>query len=167
MEQIIPLLTDPGAHGADPADAFDLVVPSLPGYGFSARPDRPGVGPHHVAGLWAELMAGLGYQRFGAQGGDWGASVSTWLAFRFPDQVAGLHLNFIPGSFLPPLDAGQPPPSAEEQAFRARASGMGRRRRRLRPYPRDEAADASLCAGGFPGWTGVLDCREISRLERL
>ena len=122
MEQIIPLLTDPGAHGADPADAFDLVVPSLPGYGFSARPSRPGVGPHHVAGLWAELMAGLGYHRFGAQGGDWGASVSTWLAFRFPDQVAGLHLNFIPGSFLPPLGEGQPPLSPEELVFRARAA---------------------------------------------
>ena len=122
MERILPLLTDPGAHGADPADAFDVIVPSLPGYGFSERPSRPGVGPHHVAGLWAELMQGLGYRRFGAQGGDWGASISTWLGFRLPDRVAGLHLNYIPGSFLPPLGEGQPPLSADEQAFRAAAA---------------------------------------------
>lgn len=122
MERILPLLTDPAAHGADPADAFDVVVPSLPGYGFSERPSRPGVGPHHVAGLWAELMQGLGYWRFGAQGGDWGASVSTWLGFRYPDRVAGLHLNYIPGSFLPPLGEGQPPLSDDEQAFRAAAA---------------------------------------------
>ena len=122
MERILPLLTDPGAHGADPADAFDVVVPSLPGYGFSARPTRPGCGPHHIAGLWAELMAGLGYEHYGAQGGDWGASVSTWLAFRFPEQVAGVHLNFIPGSFLPPLGPGQPPLTPEETAFRTMAA---------------------------------------------
>ena len=117
MEQIIPLLADPGGHGADPADAFDVVVPSLPGYGFSQRPSRPGFGPYHASDLWMRLMTGLGYERFGAQGGDWGASVSTWLAFRFPDHVAGLHLNFIPGSYRPPLGDGQPPLSEDERAF--------------------------------------------------
>ncbi len=122
MERIIPLLADPGSHGADPADAFDVVVPSLPGYGFSQRPDRPGFGPHRVAEVWMGLMQGLGYERFGAQGGDWGASVSTWLASRFPDRVAGLHLNLIPGSYRPPLGDGQPPLSADEQAFLAAAS---------------------------------------------
>lgn len=117
MARIVPLLADPGAHGADPADAFHVVVPSLPGYGFSQAPDRPGFGPHRIAALWAELMAGLGYARYGAQGGDWGASVSTWLAQRYPQRVAGLHLNFIPGSYRPPLGEGLPPLSAEEQAF--------------------------------------------------
>jgi len=117
MEQIIPLLADPGGHGADPADAFDVVVPSLPGYGFSQWPSRPGFGPYHASDLWMRLMTGLGYERFGAQGGDWGASVSTWLAFRFPDHVAGLHLNFIPGSYRPPLGDGQPPLSEDERAF--------------------------------------------------
>ena len=121
MEQIIPLLADPGRHGGDPADAFDVVVPSLPGYGFSQPPQRPGFGPHRVAGLWMELMAGLGYGRFGAQGGDWGASVSTWLAFRFPGHLAGLHLNFIPGSYEPPLGDGQPPLTEAETAFREAA----------------------------------------------
>lgn len=60
MERIIPLLADPGAHGADPADAFDVVVPSLPGYGFSGRPTRPGFGPHHIAALWEQLSPRCG-----------------------------------------------------------------------------------------------------------
>jgi pimeloyl-ACP methyl ester carboxylesterase len=122
LEEIIPFLADPGSHGADPADAFDVVVPSLPGYGFSQPPTRPGFGPEHVAELWAKLMAGLGYERYGVQAGDWGAAVSTWLAHRFPDQVSGLHLNFIPGSYRPPLGDGQPPLSAEEEAFRSNAA---------------------------------------------
>ncbi|MFD2416562.1 epoxide hydrolase family protein [Amycolatopsis pigmentata] len=117
MQHIIPLLANPGDHGADPADAFDVVVPSLPGYGFSQRPTRPGFGPHHVAQLWTRLMTGLGYERFGAQAADWGAAVSTWLASLFPDLVTGLHLNFIPGSFRPSLGEDQPPLSADEQAF--------------------------------------------------
>ncbi len=117
MERILPLLTDPGRHGGDPADAFDVVVPSLPGYGFSAAPTRPGTGPYQTAELWLRLMTGLGYQRFGAQGGDWGASVSTWMAHRFPEHVAGLHLNFIPGSYRPPLGEDAPPLSSEEADF--------------------------------------------------
>ena len=117
MEQIIPLLTDPGDHGGDPADAFDVVVPSLPGYGFSQRPDRPGFGPHRVAQMWQKLMTGLGYERFAVEGHDWGASVAMWLASCFPDQVTGLHLDFIPGAYRPPLGDGQPPLSADEQAF--------------------------------------------------
>ena len=77
MEHVIPLLADPGAHGGDPADAFHVVAPSLPGYGFSPAPSRPGVNPREIAGLWRQLMAGLGYGRFAAQGGDIGAGVSA------------------------------------------------------------------------------------------
>jgi pimeloyl-ACP methyl ester carboxylesterase len=117
MADIIPLLADPGSHGGDPRDAFHVVVPSLPGYGFSSAPLTKGTGPYEIAGLWAELMTGLGYDSFGAQGGDWGAGVSTWLAYRYPDRVKGLHLNFIPGSFRPPLGDGLPSVSAEEQRF--------------------------------------------------
>ena len=80
MERVLPLLADPEAHGADAADAFDVVVPSLPGYGFSDPPRRRGTNPIRIARLWLELMAGLGYSRFGAQGGDWGAAVTTRLA---------------------------------------------------------------------------------------
>ncbi len=97
--KIIPLLTDPGRHGLDPDCAFDVVVPSLPGYGFSSRPDRTGASAFAIAELWASLMTALGYDRYGAQGGDWGASVTTALALAHPDRIAGIHLNFIPGSF--------------------------------------------------------------------
>jgi pimeloyl-ACP methyl ester carboxylesterase len=117
MAAIIALLADPGSHGADPQDAFHVVVPSLPGYGFSSAPTQPGTGPREVADLWAKLMTGLGYERFGAQGGDWGASVSSWLALSYPQRLAGLHLNFIPGSFRPPLTDAEPPITTEEQAF--------------------------------------------------
>lgn len=117
MEKLLPLLTDPGAHGGDPRDAFDVVAPTMPGYGFSQRPDRPGFGPDRVSQLWAQLMTGLGYGRFGAQAGDWGAAVSTWLAYHQPDRVAGLHLFFIPGRFRPALGEGQPPLSDKEKKF--------------------------------------------------
>jgi pimeloyl-ACP methyl ester carboxylesterase len=89
----------------------------LPGFGFSAAPAAPGVGACHVAGLWRELMNGLGYPRFAAQGGDIGAGVSAWLARRFPELIIGAHINYIPGSYRPPLGAGHPPVTAEEQAF--------------------------------------------------
>ena len=113
---IIPLLTDPAAHGGDPDDAFDVVAPSIPGYGFSTLPVA-GVNAFRIAELWATLMTRLGYPRFGAQGGDWGASVSTCLGLRSSDRVAGIHLNYIPGSYRPHLDAGSRPLSREEEAF--------------------------------------------------
>ena len=117
MEHLIPLLADPGAHGGDSADAFHVVVPSLPGYGFSPGPSQPGVGSREIAIMWQSLMAELGYSRFGAQGGDIGAGVATWLARLFPDEVSGIHLNYIPGSYRPPLGEKMPPTSTEEQAF--------------------------------------------------
>jgi len=120
MAEIIPLLTEPEKHGGDAKDAFDVIVPSLPGYAFSPAPLKPGTGPAHVARLWAKLMEGLGQDRYGVQGGDWGASVSTWLAYQQPARVAGVHLNFIPGSFRPPLGPTEAPISAEEEEFLAR-----------------------------------------------
>ena len=102
MVKIIPMLTDPAAHGGDAADSFDVVVPSIPGYGFSPPPRRRGTNAFAVARLWAELMRGLGYARFAAQGGDWGANISSALAFLFPERLVGLHLNFLPGSYQPP-----------------------------------------------------------------
>ncbi|WP_214472669.1 epoxide hydrolase family protein [Mesorhizobium sp. dw_380] len=117
MEKIIPLLTDPGTFGADPDDAFHLIVPSLPGYGFSQAPDRQGFSSSRIAELWLQLMDGLGYPRFGAQGGDIGAGVSTWLAHRHPESIVGFHLNYISGGYRPPLGEGLAPVTAEEQAF--------------------------------------------------
>ena len=89
--KVIPLLTDPGAHGADPADAFDVVVPDLPGYGYSDAPTGPPLDSIAVAGLWAELMGLLGYPRFGASGGDIGSHVSRYLALDHPDRVVAVH----------------------------------------------------------------------------
>lgn len=89
--KVVPLLTDPGAHGADPADAFDVVVPDMPGYGYSDRPTGPPLDTVAVAGLWAQLMSVLGYERFGAAGGDMGSHVSRYLALDHPDRVVGVH----------------------------------------------------------------------------
>jgi pimeloyl-ACP methyl ester carboxylesterase len=114
MERVIPLLTDPASHGGDAADAFHVVVPSLPGFGFSAPPAGPGFSARKVAGLWHGLMNGLGYERFAAQGGDIGAGVSMWLARCFPDDVIGAHVNYIPASFRPPLATGLPLTAAEQ-----------------------------------------------------
>jgi pimeloyl-ACP methyl ester carboxylesterase len=117
MERVIPLLADPAAHGGDPVDAFHVVVPSLPGFGFSAPPAAAGVDSYLVAELWSKLMHGLGYKCFAAQGGDIGAGVSTWLLRRFPTQVIGAHVNYIPASYRPPLGDGLPPITPTEQAF--------------------------------------------------
>ena len=89
--KIIPLLTDPGGHGADPADAFDVVVPDMPGYGYSTHRPGPPMNSIEVAGLWAELMTAVGIDRFGAVGGDIGSSVSRYLALDHPDRVVAVH----------------------------------------------------------------------------
>src|SRR5262249_15222786 len=92
---IIGPLSDPAAHGGRAEDSFDLVIPSLPGYGFSDIPKTPGVDILRIAALLASLMETLGYERFGAQGGDWGAAISTALGSAFPDRVCGIHLNML------------------------------------------------------------------------
>ncbi len=117
MQKILPMLTDPASHGGDAADAFDVVVPSLPGYGFSGRPRERGMHVFNVADLWAELMTeGLGYQRLAAQGGDWGAVVTSRLGFAHPESVIGIHITLVAGS--PPLrDPESRPISDAEQAL--------------------------------------------------
>jgi len=112
---LIGPLTDPAAHGGDPADAFDLVIPALPGYGFSGKPPRP-IGPRKIAHYFHRLMTEvLGYQRYLAQGGDWGSTVSAWLAYDNPDHVAGVHLNMVGVRHLP--GPGTPPNTPEEEAW--------------------------------------------------
>jgi pimeloyl-ACP methyl ester carboxylesterase len=118
VHKILGPLTDPAAHGGDPADAFDVVAPSLPGYGFSADPGRPGMGPGAMADLFAELMTGtLGYPRFGAQGGDWGAIITGRLAYAHPDKLIGIHLNMM--GLRPNLGEGAPPLTEAERAYLA------------------------------------------------
>ncbi len=82
-QKVIGPLADPAAHGGDPADAFDVVVPSLPGYGFSGAPTQPGMTPRRMASMWAELMSRLGYARFGAHGCDWGSYLTALLGLDF------------------------------------------------------------------------------------
>jgi pimeloyl-ACP methyl ester carboxylesterase len=86
-------LTEPSAHGGEPGDAFDLVIPALPGYGFSDPPREPGWNPDRIGRAWTELMARLGYERYGAQGGDWGSAVSRAVARHDREHVVGIHLN--------------------------------------------------------------------------
>ena len=111
---VIGPLTDPRAHGGDPADAFHLVAPSLPGYGFSGPTHESGWHPRRIAGAYAELMAALGYDRYGVQGGDWGSIVCANVADLDPTHVAGLHLNFL--TVPKPADADPGALSPAEQA---------------------------------------------------
>ena len=91
--KVIGPLTDPEAHGGEAADAFHLVCPSLPGYGFSDKPTEPGTGVERIADLWAKLMRQLGYERYFAQGGDWGATVTTQIGARDARGCMGIHVN--------------------------------------------------------------------------
>lgn len=120
--KVIPFLTDPGAHGADPADAFDVVVPDMPGYGYSEHPAGPALDSIAVAGLWAELMSVLGYAQFGAAGGDIGSQVSRYLALDFPDRVVAVHRT----DAGVPVFAGNPADLApEERAWLAEMAAWG------------------------------------------
>jgi hypothetical protein len=105
---LIGPLTDPAAHGGDRADAFDVVVPALPGFGFSGPTREKGWNTARVAAAWAELMSRLGYSRYGAQGGDMGAFVSPELGRLAPDRVVGVHVNAASYGFIPlgPVPAG-------------------------------------------------------------
>jgi pimeloyl-ACP methyl ester carboxylesterase len=93
FQKVIGPLSDPTAHGGDASDAFHVVCPSLPGYGFSGKPTRSGWGIERIADAWGRLMQRLGYERYVAQGGDWGAMVTTSIGVRDPDHCAGIHLN--------------------------------------------------------------------------
>jgi pimeloyl-ACP methyl ester carboxylesterase len=93
FQKVIGPLSDPTAHGGDAADAFHVVCPSMPGYGFSGKPTRRGWGVERIAGALGELMLRVGYERYVAQGGDWGAMVTTCIGIRDPEHCAGIHLN--------------------------------------------------------------------------
>ena len=112
LTKLVPLLTDPAAHGGNPADAFDVVVPSMPGFGFSSRPTERFVSAR-VADLWAQLMRRLGYERFGAHGGDIGGGVTARLGQFHPEVVAGIHVTNVYGS----IGENDPPPTDAEHRY--------------------------------------------------
>ena len=125
MLEVIDPLTNPTAHGASASDAFHLVIPSMPGYGYSGKPRETGWGPDRMARAWAELMKRLGYTRYVAQGGDWGAIVTDVLATQEPPGLIGMHTN-MPGVV---------PPNAST-ALARNVLGPAARRRPVCPLPK-------------------------------
>jgi pimeloyl-ACP methyl ester carboxylesterase len=131
--KIIDPLTNPTAHGASASDAFDVVIPSMPGYGFSGKPTTTGWGPARIARAWAVLMRRLGYTRYVAQGGDWGAQITDIMAAQAPPELLGIHTN-MPGAFPAELEkaalfAGDQPPaglSADERHAYEQLASFGK-----------------------------------------
>ena len=134
---------------------FDLVIPSLPGYGFSTRPER--CTTRDVAALWHRLMQGLGYERYGAGGGDWGAAVTTYMALEAPERLLGIHLSNLDNA---------PPPTPPLTAGRARLPGrhrpLGRDAARLQLHPGHQAPDARLRPDRLARGPRRLDPREVA-----
>ena len=160
----MPFLTDPDAHGIE-GPAFDVVIPSLPGYGFSDRPAQVGVNYQHVAGLWHRLMRGLGYERYGAQGGDFGAGVATFMALTDPEPMIGVHLSNL--EITPYTGPGaRPLIRGGDNLSRAQcgilAGGIW-----LQGNPIDEAPDARIRAERLAGWARRLDSGEVALLGRF
>jgi pimeloyl-ACP methyl ester carboxylesterase len=135
--KIIAPLTDPTAYGGRPEDAFDLVIPSIPGYGFSGKPTDTGWNPDHIARAWAELMKRLGYTRYVAQGGDWGSPISSAMARQAPTGLLGIHINLpatIPPEVAAVLAPGGPAPEGLSQKERAAFDSLDKFNKKERAY---------------------------------
>jgi len=161
MMKIIPLLT------RDPVFSFDLVIPSMLGYGFSHKVSKPGCNTRLMADLWLKLMRELGYDYFGAQGGDFGAGVSTILGLKHPRELAGIHLNYIPGSYEPFLDTGISLSGEEIQFIRSlekwdQAEGAYGHQHATKPLTLAYGLNDSpigLCGWMIEKYFGWADCR--------
>jgi pimeloyl-ACP methyl ester carboxylesterase len=135
--KVIGPLTDPTAHGGRAQDAFDVVIPSMPGYGFSGKPTVTGWNPERIARAWAELMRRVGYTRYVAQGGDWGSPISSAMARQAPSGLLGIHLNLpatVPPEVAAALAAGGPPPAGLSEKERAAFDSLDRFYKMRRAY---------------------------------
>lgn len=174
--KIIGPLTDPTAHGGTAADAFHIVIPSLPGYGFSAKPTAPGWNPVSIARAWATLMQRLGYAKYVAQGGDWGNAVSEVMALQQPPGLLGIHTNMaatVPPDVSKALSAGGPPPAglspeekhAWDQLDDFYKNGLGyANEMSLRPQTLYGIADSPV---GLAGWILDHDIRSYEMIARV
>jgi pimeloyl-ACP methyl ester carboxylesterase len=173
--KIVDPLTNPTAHGASATDAFDLVIPSMPGYGFSGKPTVTGWDPTHIARAWVVLMKRLGYKKFVAQGGDWGAIITDLMAAQGHPELLGVHSN-MPGVFSPDIDkaalTGAPAPSglsadeklAYEQLALEYAKGIGYGYQMgLRPQALYGVADSPV---GIAGYFLDHDPRSLALISR-
>ena len=127
LVKVIGPLTDPTAHGGRAEDAFDLVLPSMPGYGFSGKPQSTGWNPDHIARAWDELMRRLGYERYVSQGGDWGAVISDVMARQAPPGLLGIHVNMpatVPPEIAKVLASGGPAPAGLSPEEKVAFDGM-------------------------------------------
>jgi pimeloyl-ACP methyl ester carboxylesterase len=161
MLKVVGPLTDPTAHGGSPEDAFDLVIPSIPGYGFSGKPTTPGWDPGHIASAWAGLMKRLGYTHFVAQGGDWGAMITDLMGAQAPPELLGIHSNMpgtVPSNVGEALATGGPAPSglsadesrAYEQLSFLYTKGIGyATEMRLRPQTLYGNADSPIALAAW------------------
>jgi pimeloyl-ACP methyl ester carboxylesterase len=135
--KVIGPLTDPTAHGGKAEDPFDVVIPSMPGYGFSGKPTGTGWDPDHIARAWAELMKRLGYTRYVAQGGDWGSPVSNAMARQAPAGLLGIHVNLpatVPPEVAAVLAAGGPAPAGLSEKERAAFDALDTFFKKYRAY---------------------------------
>ncbi|HEY9619151.1 MAG TPA: epoxide hydrolase family protein [Crinalium sp.] len=185
--KVIGPLTDPTAYGGQPEDAFDLVIPSIPGYGFSGKPTGTGWNPDRIAQIWAELMQRLGYTRYVAQGGDWGSPITSAMARQAPSGLLGIHINLpatIPPDLAPVLASGGPAPTGlsekERAAFdsldmfnkkdRAYAVIMGTRPQTIGYGLTDSPVGLAAWLLGHPGfarWTSSSDSEKSSTKDEV
>ena len=153
--KVIAPLTDPAAHGGSAEDAFDLVLPSMPGFGFSGKPTATGWGPDRIARAWAELMNRLGYARYVAQGGDWGSPVSSAMARQAPAGLLGIHINLpatVPSDVAAVLAGGGPAPAGLSEKERAAFDSLDTFYKMRRAYA---VHDGHAAAGDRPGVDGL------------
>jgi len=174
--KVIEPLTNPTAHGGSEADAFHVVIPSLPGYGFSGKPTKPGWNPVTIAKAWATLMQRLGYTKYVAQGGDWGNAISEVMALQQPPGLLGIHTNMaatVPPDVSKALSAGGPPPAglspeemhAWDQLDDFYKNGLGyANEMSLRPQTLYGLADSPV---GLAGWILDHDIRSYRMIVRV